>query len=218
MDKGVSPVSLLGAVISGFKPQLRDICGVVRRPLKKSRCGSSRARALAQSPSPGHVSNSVVNRVSFCGVNTLDNLEYNVSEKYISSRKDCVSEIKQRYGEDPNKRPAASKIGKVELEELNLHLRGGRVENHLGKTTSSSPDRDLNLDLPVLSSRAQHDKRSVCFACDSYSAGPGLYTPSSLTYVCGRGEWRSVMTLKALGKVIRTSLAWPVVFKQQVLT
>nr|CAD7392160.1 unnamed protein product [Timema cristinae] len=50
-------------------------------------------------------------------------------------------------------------IGKVELEEVNPHLRGGRVENHLGNTTPSSPDRDSNLDLPVLSSRAQHDKR-----------------------------------------------------------
>nr|CAD7197698.1 unnamed protein product [Timema douglasi] len=53
-------------------------------------------------------------------------------------------------------------IGKVVLEEVNPHLRGRRVENqenHLGKTTPSSPDRDSNLDLPVLSSRAQHDKR-----------------------------------------------------------
>nr|CAD7398715.1 unnamed protein product [Timema cristinae] len=50
-------------------------------------------------------------------------------------------------------------IGKVELEEVNPNLRGGRVEDHLGKTSPSSPDRDLNLDLPVLSSRAQHDKR-----------------------------------------------------------
>nr|CAD7569206.1 unnamed protein product [Timema californicum] len=50
-------------------------------------------------------------------------------------------------------------IGKVELGEVNPHLRGGRVENHLGKTTPSSPDRDSNLDLPVLSSRAQHEKR-----------------------------------------------------------
>nr|CAD7567554.1 unnamed protein product [Timema californicum] len=46
-----------------------------------------------------------------------------------------------------------------ELEEVNPHLRGGRVENHLGKTTPSSPDRHSNLDLLVLSSRAQHDKR-----------------------------------------------------------
>nr|CAD7427251.1 unnamed protein product [Timema monikensis] len=52
------------------------------------------------------------------------------------------------------------RIGKVELEEVNPHLRGGRVENHLGKTTPCSPDRDSNLDLPVLSSRAQH-KRSA---------------------------------------------------------
>nr|CAD7431509.1 unnamed protein product [Timema monikensis] len=44
-------------------------------------------------------------------------------------------------------------------EEVNPHLRGGRVENNLGKNTPSSPDRDSNLDLPVLGSRAQHDKR-----------------------------------------------------------
>nr|CAD7264162.1 unnamed protein product [Timema shepardi] len=50
-------------------------------------------------------------------------------------------------------------IGKVELEEVNPHLRGGGVENHLGKTTTSSPDRDSNLNLLVLSSRALHDKR-----------------------------------------------------------
>nr|CAD7396095.1 unnamed protein product [Timema cristinae] len=55
-------------------------------------------------------------------------------------------------------------IGKVELEEVNLHLRGGLVENHLGKTTPSSPDRDSNLDFPILSSRAQNDKRIVTIA------------------------------------------------------
>nr|CAD7424596.1 unnamed protein product [Timema monikensis] len=54
---------------------------------------------------------------------------------------------------------SSERIGKVELEEVNPHLRGWRVENHLGKTTPSSPDRDSNLDLPVLSIRAQHDKR-----------------------------------------------------------
>nr|CAD7426959.1 unnamed protein product [Timema monikensis] len=52
-------------------------------------------------------------------------------------------------------------IGKVELEEVNPHLRGGREENYLRKTTPSSPDRDSNLDLPVLSSRAQHDKHEI---------------------------------------------------------
>ncbi|CAG2065412.1 unnamed protein product, partial [Timema podura] len=48
-------------------------------------------------------------------------------------------------------------LGGLNLEEVNPHLRGGRVENHLGKTTLSSPDRDLNLDFPVLGGRAQHD-------------------------------------------------------------
>nr|CAD7573337.1 unnamed protein product [Timema californicum] len=47
-----------------------------------------------------------------------------------------------------------SGLGKVELDEVNPHLRGGRGENHLGKTTPSSPNRDSNFDLLVLSSRA----------------------------------------------------------------
>nr|CAD7590612.1 unnamed protein product [Timema genevievae] len=46
---------------------------------------------------------------------------------------------------------------RLNLEEVRPHLRGGRVENHLGKTTPSSPDRDSNLDLPVLGGLAQHD-------------------------------------------------------------
>ncbi|CAG2053039.1 unnamed protein product, partial [Timema podura] len=50
-------------------------------------------------------------------------------------------------------------LGRLNLEEVNPHLRGRRVENHLGKTTPSSPDRDSNLDLPVLGGRAQHDWR-----------------------------------------------------------
>nr|CAD7260912.1 unnamed protein product [Timema shepardi] len=45
-------------------------------------------------------------------------------------------------------------LWKIKLEEVNPHLRGGRVENHLGNPPPSSPDRDSNLDLPVLSSRA----------------------------------------------------------------
>nr|CAD7432311.1 unnamed protein product [Timema monikensis] len=49
-------------------------------------------------------------------------------------------------------------IWEGELEEVNPHLRGGIVENHLGKTAPSSPDRDSNLDLPVLSSRVQHKR------------------------------------------------------------
>nr|CAD7591171.1 unnamed protein product [Timema genevievae] len=47
-----------------------------------------------------------------------------------------------------------AELGRLNLEEVNPHLRGGRVENHLGKA-----DLDLNLDLPVLGCLAQHDWR-----------------------------------------------------------
>nr|CAD7405762.1 unnamed protein product [Timema poppensis] len=67
------------------------------------------------------------------------------------------------------------RIGKVELDEVNPHLRGGRVENHLGKTTPSSPDQDSNLDLPVLGSRAKHDKHG-----SQLRHRDGDFRPSSL--------------------------------------
>nr|CAD7444096.1 unnamed protein product [Timema bartmani] len=54
-------------------------------------------------------------------------------------------------------RVKGKELGRLNLEEVNPSLRGGRVGNHLGKTTPSSPDRDSTLDLPVLGSRAQHD-------------------------------------------------------------
>nr|CAD7256149.1 unnamed protein product [Timema shepardi] len=70
-------------------------------------------------------------------------------------------------------------LGKVELEEVNLHVRGGRVENHLGKTTPSSPDRNSNLDLPVLSIRAQHDK---CVSQLRHRGGPARYRHTCTRY------------------------------------
>nr|CAD7439891.1 unnamed protein product [Timema bartmani] len=48
-------------------------------------------------------------------------------------------------------------MGRLNIEEVNPHLRAGRVENHLRKTTPSSPERDSNLDLPVLASQAHHE-------------------------------------------------------------
>nr|CAD7570545.1 unnamed protein product [Timema californicum] len=71
-------------------------------------------------------------------------------------RTDADSRIKMESKLDEANRECSAirRRLQVELEEVNPHLREGRVENHLGKTTPSSPDRDFNLDLPVLSSRS----------------------------------------------------------------
>nr|CAD7197490.1 unnamed protein product [Timema douglasi] len=55
---------------------------------------------------------------------------------------------------------------KLNNKEVNPHLRGGRVENHLGKTIPSSPDRDSNLDLPVLSSRLNRTSALANYATE----------------------------------------------------
>nr|CAD7442403.1 unnamed protein product [Timema bartmani] len=68
------------------------------------------------------------------------------------------------YSESSALDHAATEAGRLNLEEVNPHLRGGRVENNLGKTTHSSPDRDSNLDLPVLGGLTQHDWRLEKFA------------------------------------------------------
>ncbi|CAG2056064.1 unnamed protein product [Timema podura] len=52
-------------------------------------------------------------------------------------------------------------LGRLNSEDVNPHLRGGRGESHLGKTTPSSPNRDYNLDLPVLGSLAQHETSAL---------------------------------------------------------
>nr|CAD7437463.1 unnamed protein product [Timema bartmani] len=54
-----------------------------------------------------------------------------------------------------------TELGRLNIEEVNLHLRGRRVGNNLGKTPSSSPERDSNLDLPVLGSLAQHETSAL---------------------------------------------------------
>nr|CAD7600138.1 unnamed protein product [Timema genevievae] len=68
------------------------------------------------------------------------------------------NEYRRKHGV-PELKINKQELGRLNLEEVNPHLRGGRVENHLGKTTPSSPDRDSNLDLPVLGGLAQHDWR-----------------------------------------------------------
>nr|CAD7407638.1 unnamed protein product [Timema cristinae] len=102
--------------------------------------------------------------VHFTGVADLRPI-LQVSISFVSVPRSYVRLVSILHGAS-----AAGKqgIGKVELEEVNPHLRGGRVENHLGKTTPSSPDRDSNLDLPVLSSRAQHDKRLANYATEAF--------------------------------------------------
>nr|CAD7596270.1 unnamed protein product [Timema genevievae] len=59
------------------------------------------------------------------------------------------------FSEDKNGEQWVKCTQCLEWKEVNPHLRGGRVENHLGETTPSSPDRDSNLDLPVLGGLAQ---------------------------------------------------------------
>nr|CAD7448985.1 unnamed protein product [Timema bartmani] len=62
-------------------------------------------------------------------------------------------------------------------EEVNPHLRGGRVENHLGKATPSSPDRYSNLGLPILSTLAQHETSALANYTTA-RGGPPLTAPS----------------------------------------
>nr|CAD7600293.1 unnamed protein product [Timema genevievae] len=61
----------------------------------------------------------------------------------------------------PRSQSHPNKLGRFNVEELNPHLLGGRVENHFEKTTPSIPDQDSSLNLPVLGSPAQHETSAL---------------------------------------------------------
>nr|CAD7400516.1 unnamed protein product [Timema cristinae] len=52
-------------------------------------------------------------------------------------------------------------IRRLYLEKVELDLCGGRVENHYGKSTLSTPNQDLNLDLPFIRSLVYYERRAL---------------------------------------------------------
>ncbi|CAG2054107.1 unnamed protein product [Timema podura] len=96
---------------------------------------------------------------------TPTNKTLNLCMLYILSLLAIVSHI--HYG-------TCVELGRLNIEEVNPHLLGEKVETHLRKTTSISPKGDLNLDLPILSSLAQQ-KTSV-LANYATEAGHGIET------------------------------------------
>nr|CAD7573545.1 unnamed protein product [Timema californicum] len=73
---------------------------------------------------------------SLTGLVCSEECEVNTPHKHVSLHPPFPS---PNPHESPIVAPKPLRIGKVELEEVNPHLRGGRVENHLGKTTSVHP-------------------------------------------------------------------------------
>nr|CAD7437595.1 unnamed protein product [Timema bartmani] len=79
-------------------------------------------------------------------------------------------------------------LRRLNIEEVNPHLRGGRLENHLGKTAPSSLERDSNLDLPVLGSLAQHE------------------TSALANYATEHKSWYGALLIKFLGGISRGAM------------
>nr|CAD7426880.1 unnamed protein product [Timema monikensis] len=86
------------------------------------------------------------------------------------------------------------RLGRLYLEEVYLHVRGGEVGTHIGKTTFNTPERDLKLDLPVISSLVYYESCtldhlateasyvfvSVCLNVNSQNTGTASYYPFGL--------------------------------------
>nr|CAD7568401.1 unnamed protein product [Timema californicum] len=80
-------------------------------------------------------------------------------------------------------------MGKIELKEVNPHLRGGRVENHLVKTIPSSPTEirtsispSSAVELNTTSALANYTTEVVCAgACYRIKRSPSLSSISSIS-------------------------------------
>nr|CAD7601875.1 unnamed protein product [Timema genevievae] len=60
--------------------------------------------------------------------------------------------VAEKKGKLASKQRTAEYTGRIYSEEVWPHLYRGRGEIHLGKPTLSTPDRDSNLDFPVIGS------------------------------------------------------------------
>nr|CAD7195424.1 unnamed protein product [Timema douglasi] len=72
-----------------------------------------------------------------------------------------------------------SALANYATEEVYPHLSGGRMDNLFGKTTLSTPDRDSNLDLPIISSLVYCESSAL----DHADTEAGKTTPSSPTEI-----------------------------------
>nr|CAD7572185.1 unnamed protein product [Timema californicum] len=68
-------------------------------------------------------------------------------------------------------------IGKVELKEVNPHLRGGRVENHLGKTTPVHPTEIRTLISPSSAVELNTTSALVNYATEAVEEAGGKCLP-----------------------------------------
>nr|CAD7590978.1 unnamed protein product [Timema genevievae] len=57
--------------------------------------------------------------------------------------------------------PSPNGLGRLYLEDVHPHLHGGRLENHFGKTTVRTPDKESNIERPVIGSLAQHETSAL---------------------------------------------------------
>ncbi|CAG2061652.1 unnamed protein product [Timema podura] len=62
-------------------------------------------------------------------------------------------------------------LGRLNIKEVNPHLRRGIAEKQSGKTTLGTSEQDSKLDLPVLSSLAQHETSALA----NYATEAGIY-------------------------------------------
>ncbi|CAG2053833.1 unnamed protein product [Timema podura] len=99
-------------------------------------------------------------------------------ERNVKNRK-CGSERRMKVVKE------GSSGERKKEDKVNPHLRGGRVENHLGKTSPSSSGRDSNLNLLVLGGLAQHDWRISQLR---HRGGPYLNSNSKLCTMPRKGR------------------------------
>nr|CAD7600964.1 unnamed protein product [Timema genevievae] len=89
-----------------------------------------------------------------------DDLDDDVGEKKRLPFLELLIDTNQNGG-PITEQQIREQVSTIMFEDVNPHLRVGGVENHLGKTTPSSPDRDSNLDLHILGSLAQHETSAL---------------------------------------------------------
>nr|CAD7196770.1 unnamed protein product [Timema douglasi] len=101
------------------------------------------------------------------------------------------------------------------MREANPHIHGGRVENHFRKSSfPNSLGRDLNLNLPILGSLAQHQTSALAnYATEAgeykLQTGPplGVCKRCGRTGLCDLGGWAPCFLIHVLERAVTQKLS-----------
>nr|CAD7398316.1 unnamed protein product [Timema cristinae] len=132
----------------------------------------------------------------------------------------CIGQLNRKAKQDTIKCFAFpdSFLPNEKHRQVYLHLRGGREDNHFGKTTLSTPNIDSNLDLPVIGSPVYCESSALDHAANEACVRDLLWRREvSVLEVLYKAYFAPIVTYAALNRLIAQQLSQCIYLESRVI-